>query len=300
MKRLVLVYNPRSSRFFDVRREVLNELYKLEGVIVGKYAVLNTNIEDNAQRLKRILREGDLVIAVGGDGTVSIAVNAIMQARGVMSLGILPYGNFNDTVKNFGTQRLVDLLEGKTVKVWPLEAIINDRHFRFAVSYFTMGLFAEACRVFDEKEIRKILQKKKKMASYSWLVLAKWYFRNRFKRVFLPRFKLNNKLQSILTTDVVAMNGARMAGVMRGKGWLKAQKKFLMGEYKLKSFWRLSWMMMMSILGKVPGREVDKCVLEFIEEAELEIQAEGEYTRLKKVRKIEIRKATKCLNIIKI
>lgn len=217
MKRLVLVYNPRSSRFFDVRREVLNELYKLEGVIVGKYAVLNTNIEDNAQRLKRILREGDLVIAVGGDGTVSIAVNAIMQARGVMSLGILPYGNFNDTVKNFGTQRLVDLLEGKTVKVWPLEAIINDRHFRFAVSYFTMGLFAEACRVFDEKEIRKILQKKKKMASYSWLVLAKWYFRNRFKRVFLPRFKLNNKLQSTLITDVVAMNGARMAGVMRGQ-----------------------------------------------------------------------------------
>lgn len=300
MQRLIIVYNPRSSKFGQVKRDVLEKARELKGWTIGKYEVKPVGVDKNAVALAEILQDGDTVISAGGDGTSTITFNAIMAFSGKVKYGVLGYGNFNDLAKTFKTKNLEQILKTKPVKVWPLEAVVDGKHWRYAIGYITMGLFAEATEIFDEKKTRKKLQGGKKTPVFSWKVLAKWYFKNKNKRIFMPEFKLNGKKMSQKITDYVAMNGRSMAGVMKGRDWYIDKKIFQSETAKLGSFFNLFVLMVKSILYKVPGKEAKGDVLEFLEPGEVEIQAEGEYMKLKNVKKIEIRKAEKCLNIVKI
>ena len=103
MKRYIVVYNPRSSRYNDVRAEVLNKLTELSGCIIGKYEVKPTDVEQNSAELAKILKTDDLIIAAGGDATGVIAVNAILKSEKDVTLAVLPFGNFNDLSRTLGT-----------------------------------------------------------------------------------------------------------------------------------------------------------------------------------------------------
>ena len=96
MKRLFIVYNPRSSHYAQVKKDIIEKLKGLKGVMIGKFEVAPTNVDDNAKRLAKVLSSGDLVIAAGGDGTANIAVNGIMLSRAQnVKFGVIGYGNFN-------------------------------------------------------------------------------------------------------------------------------------------------------------------------------------------------------------
>ena len=297
MKKLVIVYNPRSSKYGKVRTEVLDAARKLKGWAVGKYEVQPGSVDKNAKDLAKIISDGDLVVAAGGDGTATIALNGIMLSKKDAEIAVLPYGNFNDFAKTFNVKNLDDAIKAETIEIWPIEAKIDGKHWRYAAGYFTLGLFAESCEVFDHEKTRKTLQKGNKTNVYSWITLAKWYFDNRKKRVFLPKFKLNGKRMSKKTTDLVAINGKRMAGVMRGGDWCLDEKKFNLATAELRSFGNLFALMARSILWRVPGETVDEAVIEFEKLADFEIQAEGEYMRFSGVEKVEIRKAKRCLKV---
>jgi len=300
----MIVYNPRSSRFGQVRDEVLAASRKLKGWTVGKFEVVDTDVDDNAARLAKVLDDEDLVVSAGGDGTATIALNGVMlsKAEGV-KFGVLGYGNFNDIARTFGTKNLaeiVDVVEGKSGRVaeaWGLECLVDDKHWRWGMCYFTIGLFAEATEVFDEGKHRKKLQSGRKGVMFSWKILVGWYFRNR-KRVFIPKFKLNGRGVPKDVTDYVALNGKSMAQVMKGGSWYLGKETFLSLMGRLSSFWRLASLMSKSILRRVPGAETRGDVLEFAEPADVEIQAEGEYKKLERVSKIEIRKAKKSIKVV--
>ena len=109
MKRVFIIYNPRSSRFGDVKKEVLSKVTNLKGCIIGKYEVQNTDVDDNAIKLSKFLKNGDLVISAGGDATGIIASNAILRSKKDATLAVLPYGNFNDLAHTLGTKSLDDI-----------------------------------------------------------------------------------------------------------------------------------------------------------------------------------------------
>ena len=124
--RLVLVYNPRSSGFKQVENEVITPLRQQKNLTLLKFTVQPTNVDDNAAHLARILRAGDLVLAAGGDGTATIALNGVVQAEQrrqpevpteaksaptksvatqaepPIRLAVLGYGNFNDFARTLG------------------------------------------------------------------------------------------------------------------------------------------------------------------------------------------------------
>ena len=79
--RLILVLNPRSSQYAAVTREILEPARKLKGWTVGKFELDLGDVDENAARLAGILQDGDLVVAAGGDGTASVAVNGVMMAE---------------------------------------------------------------------------------------------------------------------------------------------------------------------------------------------------------------------------
>ena len=306
MQRIFIVYNPRSSRFKDVQKEVLDILMSPErlknfgvtGAMVGKYEVEKTNVDDNAARLARLIRDEDLVLAVGGDATAVIAANGILLSKKDATLAALPYGNFNDLAKMLKVKTLADVFKAKTAKLWPLEVLVDGKHLRYSTCYTTIGMMAEATELFDNKKVRKSLRKGHKTTWRSYPKLAKWYFKNRSKRVFLPEFKLNGLFQKKNTTDYLAVNGKKLARVMRGGTWYKNEKTFWHTTGRLKSFFRLSFFMAKSMFNKVPGAETKGDTLEFLSPATIEFQSEGEYKILENVEKIEIKKAEQFLKVL--
>ena len=337
MKQLFILYNPNSSRFSDVKKEVLNRQKDLRGYLVGKYEVEKTDVDKNAAKFAKLLKDGDFVIAAGGDATGVIAVNAILKSEKDVTLAVLPFGNFNDLSRTLGTSSFESISpcigdqdsffeggpergsarssagrpwrwagrtrpekkeSGSRQNYYPLEIYVDGNFFRYATCYVTIGMMGEAVKLYDSPSVRKKLKTNfgRKISSYT--SLASWYFKNRHKKVFLPEFKLNGKLQSKKTSDYAAINGKYMARVMKGGDYYKKPKTFLHETDRLTNFWRLFKLMAKSILSHIPGTITESDILEFLEPSSIEIQAEGEYKTFDNVKKIEIRKSEKCLKVI--
>ncbi len=299
MQRIILIYNPRSSQYSEVKTDVIDKVHKLKGYMIGKYEVEPTDVDQNAAKLSKILKNDDLVIAAGGDATAQIAANSILKSNKDVSLAVLPYGNFNDLSRTLQTNSIEQILKQKTSrKLYPLEIIVDGKLFRYATCYVTIGMTAEAVSLYDTPKVRKKLKTNfgRKISSYT--SLANWYFKNRHKKVFLPEFKLNGNLQHKKTSDYAAINGRSMARVMKGGEDYKKSKVFRSETDRLTNFWRLLKLMVKSIFHRIPGSETTGDILEFTNLATVAIQAEGEYHTFKNIKTIEIKKGSKCLKVI--
>ena len=300
MSRLILVYNPNSSNYRRVKKDVLDsraEIFK--DYKLDEYTIKQIGFENNVKNLTKIIKDGDILLALGGDATAAITANAILDSGKDATLAVLPYGNFNDLARTLGTMKLDDLnLDSKSIRLYPLEIYVNDVFWRYATCYVTIGMTAEAVELFDEPKFRKYMQKGHKSSWRSYLELAKWYFKNRKKKVFLPEFTINGKKTVKKASDYAAVSGKSMCRVMKGGEDYKKPKIFRSKALKTISFPRLFMLMAKSILHRTPGDETTSDILEFKEPATVELQAEGEYQIFKDVRTIEIKKGSKCLKVI--
>ena len=303
MQRLIVVYNPNSSQYVHVKANFLTELPKLKGYTIGKYAIKKAPFNDNVVNLQKILKKGDIVIAAGGDATASIAVNAILLSKKDITFGVLPYGNFNDLARTLGTMnttRMLGYLKGQesssaplvVKRLYPLDVIVDGKHWRYASGYVTIGMTAEAVELFDEPKFRKKMQKGHKSSWRSYLALAKWYFKNRHKKVFIPEFTLNGQPTKSKISDYCALSGRSMCRVMKGGNDYLRPEVFRSENCRLTSFPRLFNLMAKSILFRVPGQETTSDTIRFKNPATVEIQAEGEYNIFKDITTITIVKPT--------
>ena len=327
--RVVLVLNPRSTQAKKAETEILRPLNQflfeekqVTGVTIFRYAVLPTDLDDNAKKLAEVIEDGDVVIAIGGDGTAAIGVNAVMLSGKRVAYYTLPYGNFNDIAKT------VKMARGR--EVYALEALVDEAHFRFALCYFTLGMLAESTKLFDEPRVREYLKKKKRHLFYSLWVLAVWFLKNRRQR-FLSRVKvmiwqakegsrcgdasrsdglvndgkidssevgLSELLEVKKASDVIVLNGETMAKILKGGKYYQAGE-FLLSIKNLRGVFSVGWFMLRGFLCRVAGKKVGGVTLEFSDELEaMEIQSEGEYKKISQVRKIEFKKATRPLQIL--
>ena len=300
MRRLLIVYNPRSSRFIDVEKEVLSKVRNLEGYMVGKYEVEPTDVDKNSTKFAKLLKDGDLVVSAGGDATGIIASNGILKSGKNVTLAVLPYGNFNDLARTLGTKTIEDVFskEFTTKKLYPLEIYVDGKFFRYATCYMTIGMTAEACELFDEPDFRKEMQKGHKSSWRSYIALSKWYFKNRHKKEFIPPFTLNGKPTASKVSDYCALSGRSMCRVMKGGDDYLKPKVFRSENCRLTNLWRLTKLMTASILKRTPGTETKGDKIEFLKPATVELQAEGEYRIFKNIKTIEVKKGKKCLKVI--
>ena len=299
MQRIMIVYNPNSSQYIHVRDEILDKAAKLKGRLIGKFAIEKAPFETNVKRLISVLRNGDFVLSAGGDATAAVCANAILNSDKDVTLAVLPYGNFNDLSRTLGTKTMEDVLQGSEVKkLYPLDIIINGKHWRYATCYVTIGMTAESVRIFDDPKIRKKMQQGHKSSWRSYLQLMRWYFKNRHKMQFIPEFKLNGKLQSTKISDYAALSGRSMCRVMKGREDYLKPLSFRSEVLCTVSFPRLFVLMARSILYRTPGKDTKGDILEFIKPATVSLQAEGEYRTFKNVKHIEVRKPAKHINVI--
>lgn len=300
MPRLILVYNPNSSNFRRVKKDILDDREKIfAGYHLDEYTIKKIGFENNVKKLAPMLKNEDICLALGGDATAAITANAILSSQKSATLSVLPYGNFNDLARTLGTMNLKNLdLNSQPTKLYPLEIYVDGQFWRYATCYVTIGMTAEAVELFDEPKFRKYMKKGHKSSWRSYVALAKWYFKNRHSKIFLPEFTINGKKTVKKASDYAAVSGKSMCRVMKGGEDFKKPSVFRSKALKTISFPRLTSLMLKSILHRTPGDETKGDVLEFKNPAEVELQAEGEYQIFENVQKIEVKKGNQCLKVI--
>ena len=308
MPRLILVYNPNSSNYRRVKKDILDKKAKLFGDYeLDEYTVSKTSFEDNVKNLKEIIKNDDLLLALGGDATAAITANAILESNKNATLAVLPYGNFNDLARTLGTMKLRDIVAAEKghaeafsaiSALYPLEIYVDGQFWRYATCYVTIGMTAEAVELFDAPKFRKYMKKGHKSSWRSYLELAKWYFKNRRRKIFLPEFTINGQPTVKKASDYAAVSGKSMCRVMKGGDDFKKPYIFRSKALKTVSFPRLFILMAKSILHRTPGNDTKGDILEFKEPATVELQAEGEYQVFKDIKTIEVKKGNKCLKVI--
>jgi diacylglycerol kinase (ATP) len=132
MKRARIIYNPTSGR--EIFKKHLPEvLMKLEqaGYEASCHATTGAGDATYAARVA-VERRYDLVIAAGGDGTISEVVNGFAEQEYRPRLGIIPTGTTNDFARALHIPRDIELATDIIVKGESIPVDVgrmNDKYF---------------------------------------------------------------------------------------------------------------------------------------------------------------------------
>ncbi|MFF5996461.1 diacylglycerol kinase [Lysinibacillus sp. KU-BSD001] len=133
MKRARIIYNPTSGReaFKKHLPEVLEKL-EVAGYETSCHATTGEGDATNAAK-SAVERGFDIVIAVGGDGTLNEVVAGISQCENRPKVGLIPMGTTNDFARAVHIPRKIDeavdiILAGDTIPV-DVGLMNNEKYF---------------------------------------------------------------------------------------------------------------------------------------------------------------------------
>lgn len=304
MKRLIIVYSSRSGRFSEVEKKIIAESRKLKGWMVARYEIKDASVRVNIAELAKIIRKGDLVLSAGGDVIAMVAMNAIIKSGEIATLGVMPFGVFNDFAETLGRLNFKQIIrkfeEGRYVDFYPLNITVDKKHYVYSGMYFMVGMMAESARVLGGPKVRKKLEKAKNRMSFSARWLFKWYLRNKKRKDFLPEgTRINDAIVEKNSTDYVVVNGASMASVVPGGVWYRSGRQFWSGTMRNRSFWRMLKKFLIALEGTLPGKESIEDIVSFKRPCCIYVRSDGRGERLEEVSKISISKSGKSLRVIK-
>lgn len=310
LKKLLLVYNSRSSHHAEIEEGVLAPLRALKGWMVGKYAMKPTSFDENVASLMQLISDGDLVLIAGGDGTATMAINAVLNSGKDATVAVLGYGNFDDIANMLGTrhmaaeeskhyieQMIAAFLQGQNQELYPLEIKVNQQHWRYAPCYMGIGLLAQATTMLEEPKVRQQANTGKRGAFYFWRKSVTWYLRYHWRN-YLPAGKLNGQALKAKTTDYLAVNGPTLAQIIKGGSWWQDPETFASTLQRLGSFWAMSRFGLRSITKGLPLAQTKQDLIEFDAPSSVEMHVEGEFEYLTEVKQVEIKKSRRGIKVI--
>lgn len=132
MKKARIIYNPTSGReaFKKHLPEVL-EKFEIAGYETSCHATTSEGDATNAAR-EAVNRGFDIIVAVGGDGTLNEVVAGVSEFEKRPKIGLIPMGTTNDFARAVRIPRDINsavdiILQGDSI---PVDVgLANDRHF---------------------------------------------------------------------------------------------------------------------------------------------------------------------------
>lgn len=178
-------------------RERLDELLAPSGWQVEVYET--TGEEDVAELTRQACRRGaGLVVAAGGDGTVTAVINGIVGTE--IPLGILPVGTGNGLARGLqipiDVDKAIDLIAGEH-DIRSIDTMrVKDQHYVLNVS---AGISAGAMRNTPPEVKRRF-----GVAAYLWTIIKELIGIQ--PRRF--RLKIDDRLVMVRATEVLVSNGS--------------------------------------------------------------------------------------------
>jgi diacylglycerol kinase family enzyme len=178
--RALLIVNPQATSTTQLRRDVIVSALASEIDL----EVVQTRYRGDAAALAAgaVNRSLDLVLTLGGDGTVNEAVNGLLQANGagradeLPILAPIPGGNANVFIRSLGlpmdpidaTGRILAAIAGDKTRSIGI-GLAGDRYFTFCAG---LGIDAEVVRAMEGM---RASGRKASDALYMWTTFRRYY-----------------------------------------------------------------------------------------------------------------------------
>ena len=107
MKKCVVIYNPNSGKLSN--RNDVKKIHKILENYGYETKIIYTEYKGHAKELTKKLKDVDLLLCVGGDGTLNEVISGNIERRKPILLGHLPLGSVNDVAHMYG-------MTGNTIK----------------------------------------------------------------------------------------------------------------------------------------------------------------------------------------
>lgn len=150
----LFIFNPKSGKSKIAKKldKIVSCLKSLFDFVVVHPSASSQDIVDCIISYQN---EIDCVVVAGGDGTISQAVNGILQTGKKIKLGLLPFGTVNDVARSLKIPRCTDkalkvIASGKTF----LHDVIKVNN-RYGIYVFAAGLFTETSYNTSQKAKKK-------------------------------------------------------------------------------------------------------------------------------------------------
>src|SRR5574344_1174987 len=115
MLKCVVIYNPNSGRLTN--RYDVKKIYKILENYGYDTEIKYTEYRGHAKEMTKKLKNVDLLLCAGGDGTLNEVISGNIERRHPILLGHLPLGSVNDVAHMYGMtnntiRNIVMLLHG--------------------------------------------------------------------------------------------------------------------------------------------------------------------------------------------
>ncbi len=141
MKKCVVIYNPNSGRLTN--RADIRKIYKVLENYGYDTEIKYTEYRGHAKEIVSKLKNVDLLLCAGGDGTLNEVISGNIERKNPILLGHLPLGSVNDVAHMYGMtnntiRNIIMLLNGtkKNIDV----CLINNNPFVYVAC---MGAFVD-------------------------------------------------------------------------------------------------------------------------------------------------------------
>lgn len=154
-KRLLFIYNPHAGRgMIPKHLDEVTEIFERAGYEVGLYRTRSSG--DATRKVCASLKEFDMIVCSGGDGTLSEVVSGMMTfpKEERRPIGFIPAGSTNDTGKSYGLPASIKDSAEITVFGIPFATDIghlNEKYFTYVASLGRLS--AVSC--FTPQEVKK-------------------------------------------------------------------------------------------------------------------------------------------------
>lgn len=300
-RRLVIAHNPHSTKATAVQEAVFDRLAKA-GYTYETLEVRQASLADNVARIAPLIKPDDVILSAAGDGSAHAVFHAVLAANqpGVQ-LGFLGFGNFNDIPNTFNTKSSlrdpVQFLEQAVPEiVWPLKVFIDGMPLRNALLYVSLGWTAQAASQFDDPRVRQgLTQGGGGLFKSIWRL--GWYYLKTRSTSELPLFRYEGK--SYQRTDTLFANGPNVARLFHsGKPYYR-EPMFLFRSLNVRRLIPNIPFLVTGLFGKMKGDERASVLIDFDEPLKSVLQCDGEVVQLEGVRRVEVKKATQPLVVLK-
>ena len=207
MKNIKIFYNKKSgNNDEDKVLKTIRDFFKRPENSASKLEFINPESPEDAVRLaKKVSQEGaDLVIALGGDGTINKICGGLFEGGAKPILGIVPNGTVNNLSKSLHIpqklEEALDNLNQGEIQKFDIAKVNND----YMTSSLTLGILANIAQNVSSSE-------KKKFGPLAYLKDA--YKVIRYNKTYRIKVKYNGKTKSLKTKLLLITMTDTIAGI---------------------------------------------------------------------------------------
>ena len=214
--RFLLIVNPRSANR-STGRNWRKLRKRLREVLPPFRAVRTAGPGDAARLAARAAGRYEVVVAVGGDGTIGEVANGLLaNGDGGTALGVLPRGTGSDFVRTLGVPRDIDKVasmlargDRRTIDVGraTFTDFSGERSSRWFVNAAEVGMGAMVCR-----EVNRTPRRLSGQAAFWWAILST---ARRYKPAVATVVTDGSPARELLLNNAWIANGCYSGGGMR-------------------------------------------------------------------------------------